>query len=100
MYWQKYSPLEDITFKRVTVKGLDKTSHIYAPAEVPLNVAFYDCKLELLEKRFAIAEHCGRIDFENVVISGVQDPVITIIDGCEKKEWNLNDLVKGEKNDV
>lgn len=97
--WQKYAPLEDITFKRVIVKGLDKTSHLYAPTDAPLKVAFYDCKLELLEKNFAIAEHCGRIHFENVEISGVQDPVITVVDEFEKKEQSLYDLVKGEKKD-
>jgi len=98
--WQKNSPLNDITFERVTIKGLSKPSQLYAPADVPLRLTFRDCKLELAERNFAIVDYSSRIHFENVEISGVQDPVITIVDKNEKKELNLYDLVKGEKKHV
>lgn len=98
--WQKNAPLEDITFNRVTIKGLNKASQIYAPADAPLNLTFCDCKVELAERNFAIADYSSRIHYENVEISGVQDTVITIVDEYEKKEWNLYDLIKGEEKDV
>ena len=94
--WAKNEPLKNLTLKGIHAKGLCVASSLLAPADAPLEVFFYDCKLELVEKEFAIAEHCDRLHFENVEITGAQDPFITIVDGCERKEWNMHDWMKRE----
>lgn len=76
--WQQGRGLADVTFERVSVEGLSVPLVAYGVAESPLRLAVDACRLSFREpvRELIRGAHMGELDFSDVVVEGVEGPIL------------------------
>ncbi|MBQ8185349.1 MAG: hypothetical protein IJ037_00575 [Clostridia bacterium] len=73
--WQKNRPLSDVTFEKLTARGIRLPLNAYGDSDVPLTLVMRDCSVEFAEVPPAFMHLCHhrRVTLDGVTVQGTGD---------------------------